>query len=234
MSRVKINTNTDSINKNTSAQTQQSKINQSKTNTKQTTNKNITGKTNKNINTNKTNKNTNKNTKQNTNTENTKTKTKKSKKREIIYTTHSGHKLTPKEAAFIDLYLETGNQRQSVLDAGYNTRSPGQVANKLLRKDHIASEIVYRMEQRQAESIASATEILQYFTSVMRGEVEDQFGLEASLAERTKAAQELAKRQIDIVNKVNGNNTAEVVIKLDWDGMGDNEEQEDSNGQEEQ
>ena len=32
----------------------------------------------------------------------------------------------------------------------------------------------------------------------MRGEVKDQFGLDAPLAERTKAAVELAKRKVDV------------------------------------
>ena len=39
---------------------------------------------------------------------------------------------------------------------------------------------------------------MRYFTSVMRGEVKDQFGLDAPLAERTKAAVELAKRKVDV------------------------------------
>ena len=44
----------------------------------------------------------------------------------------------------------------------------------------------------------------------------DQFGLEASLGERTKAAQELAKRLIDIPNKLQNNEVPEVKITLDW------------------
>ena len=49
--------------------------------------------------------------------------------------------------------------------------------------------------------IASAAEVMQYFTAVMRGEVKDQFGLDAPLAERTKAAVELAKRKVDVSQK---------------------------------
>lgn len=50
----------------------------------------------------------------------------------------------------------------------------------------------------------------------MRGEVKDQFGLEAPLSERTKAAVELAKRTVDLDNKLNGKADAVVEIKLDW------------------
>ena len=35
---------------------------------------------------------------------------------------------------------------------------------------------------------------MEYLTSVMRGEAKDQFDLDASLSERTRAASELAKR----------------------------------------
>ena len=50
----------------------------------------------------------------------------------------------------------------------------------------------------------------------MRGEIKDQFGLEAPLSERTRAAQEIAKRTIDIENKLNGKEDNEIRITLDW------------------
>lgn len=144
------------------------------------------------------------------------------------YTTYDGHKLTIKEAKFIDLYIETGNARQSTIDAGYITKTPGAYGYTIVSKPYIASEIKHRMELLEASKIASAEEILQYFTGVMRGEIKDQFGLDAPLGERTKAAQELAKRKIDIVNKVSGKAEAEVTIKLDWDGFGNNDEDEEA------
>ena len=151
----------------------------------------------------------------NTPTKTTNTRRGKKAHRES-FSTHDGHALTPKEAKFIDEYIATGNARQSVIKAGYKSNTPSQYADKLLNKDYITSEINYRLEMARDESIADATEIMQYFTSVMRGEVADQFGLEASLAERTKAAQELAKRQIDIPNKLKGNDEPTLTIKLDW------------------
>lgn len=132
------------------------------------------------------------------------------------FSTHTGHPLTPNEARFINRYIETSNGQQSVIDAGYKIEKPAQYANKLVNKAYIAEEISYRLEQAKTASIASAEEIMQYFTDVMRGKVKDQFGLEASLGERTKAAQELAKRQIDIPNKLAGNEPPELKITLDW------------------
>ena len=50
----------------------------------------------------------------------------------------------------------------------------------------------------------------------MRGEIKDQFGLDASLNDRTKAAQELAKRTVDVENRIKGVPDTQISIKLDW------------------
>jgi len=134
----------------------------------------------------------------------------------VSFATHNGHALTPQEATFIDRYIETGNGKQSVIDAGYQCKAPAQYAQKLLNKGYVTDEINYRLEQAKNESIASAEEIMQYFTDVMRGKIKDQFDMEASLSERTKAAQELAKRQIDIPNRLAGNEEPTLKIKLDF------------------
>lgn len=132
------------------------------------------------------------------------------------FSTHSGHALTPLEAKFIERYIETGNASQAVADAGYKVKALAQQGQKLLNKPYINEEINYRLELAKTESIADATEIMQYFTDVMRGKINDQFGLEASLSERTKAAQELAKRQIDIPQRLQGNEQPKLTITVDW------------------
>lgn len=134
------------------------------------------------------------------------------------FSTHEGHALTPNENAFISKYVETGNGRQSYLESypNSNPKTAAQMAQRMLNKEYINSEIKYRMESVKQEGIANAEEILQYFTGVMRGEIQDQFGLDAPLGERTKAAQELAKRLIDIPNRLNGNEQNEVRIVVDW------------------
>lgn len=139
---------------------------------------------------------------------------------ELILYTQKGKKLTVKEAKFIACYLESGNATQALKDAGYKRSDGAQYGYKLLNKPYIADEIAFRLKQFEDEKIASATEILQYYTRVMRGEERDQFNLEVSIAERTKAANELAKRQIDIAEKVRAQQEAqavkEVKLTLDW------------------
>lgn len=118
------------------------------------------------------------------------------------FSTHDGHGLTPREAKFINEYIKTGVASESVVAAGYVSKNPSRYALELLRKPYINNEINYRLEQAKTEAIADATEVMQYLTSVMRGEVKDQFGLDAPLSERTKAAQELAKRTIDVETRM--------------------------------
>lgn len=123
--------------------------------------------------------------------------------------------LNPKQKLFCANYLKYNNGAEAAKQAGYSEKSASITARNLL-KNNFVGEYIYRKQQElQSATIADAQEILQYLTDVMRGEIKDQFGLEASLAERTKAAQELAKRQIDMAMKMAENdNTAKIEISL--------------------
>lgn len=126
------------------------------------------------------------------------------------------YRISPKESKFIDLYIEYSDGGRAVQEAGYTCKNPKQYALVLLDKEKIQRELKHRLSLFRNEHIANTTEIMQYLTDVMRGNVKDQFGLDATIADRTKAAQELAKRIID-TEKIASNSTKnEVVIKLDW------------------
>ena len=129
--------------------------------------------------------------------------------------------LTPREKKFCAEYIKDYNGAQAVLRAGYNvaySATASVYANGLLKTTKVKEEIHRLTQDSIDESIASAKEVMQFFTDVMRGKVKDQFGLEASLAERSKAANELAKRTIDIDQKIKANQNGDNVltIKLDW------------------
>lgn len=124
--------------------------------------------------------------------------------------THAGDPLSVKESKFIDLFLVTGNLNQSLRESGLTLRN-------VTGKDYITEEIQYRLEQLKKETIADADEILQYLTSVMRGEVKDQFGLDAPLSERTSAAKELARRVIDA--EAVDVSQPEIKITLNFEGL---------------
>ena len=58
----------------------------------------------------------------------------------------------------------------------------------------ISAYIKTRLDEINREQIASTDEVMRFFTSVLRGTEKDQFGLDASLADRIKAGQEIVKR----------------------------------------
>lgn len=120
--------------------------------------------------------------------------------------THTNHTLTPLEGAFITSFLVCKSGAQAVRDAGYKTKNPQGKASDLLCKVHIVEEIKFRLAELESSKIAAATEILQFYTSVMRGEVLDQFGIEASLDTRIKSANELARHQIELPLKLEQKN----------------------------
>ena len=126
--------------------------------------------------------------------------------------------LTIKQKRFADLYIETGNATQSYIDAGYKAskRDVAEAnARKLLANYSVKNYIENRMEQIQQDSIASQEEVLQYLTKVMRGEEKDQFGLDASLQDRTKCAELLGKRYGTFVEKKEITGKVPVVIQDD-------------------
>ena len=129
--------------------------------------------------------------------------------------------LKPRERRFCELYVEYGVGSRAVIEAGYNVANPDTAsayANELLKKQKIREKITQLQELCENNAIADAQEVMQFFTRVMRGEVKDQFGLEAPLSERAKAAQELAKRTVDIENRIKALQQGEnaITIKLDW------------------
>ena len=75
--------------------------------------------------------------------------------------------------------------------------------------------IKIKLQEKENQRIASQDEVLQYLTKVMRGEEKDQFGLDASLQDRTKCAELLGKRYGTFKEKVAVTGNIPVVITDD-------------------
>lgn len=102
--------------------------------------------------------------------------------------------LTPKQKAFADYYIECGNSTEAARKAGYSEKASRFIGSENLTKPNISAYIAERMQVQNEARVASADEVLQFFSSVMRGEVKDQFGLDAALSDRLNAGKELMKR----------------------------------------
>lgn len=114
--------------------------------------------------------------------------------------------LTEREKAFVASYVLHKNGSLAVREAGYRCKRAETQASALLSKPNVVSEIQRRLDAIESKKIADANEVLQFYTSVMRGEILDQFGIEASLDTRIKAANELAKHKIEIPMKLEQKN----------------------------
>lgn len=102
--------------------------------------------------------------------------------------------LTPKQKAFADYYIACGNSTEAARKAGYSEKASRFIGSENLTKPNISAYIAERMQVQNEARVASADEVLQFFSSVMRGEVKDQFGLDAALSDRLNAGKELMKR----------------------------------------
>lgn len=102
--------------------------------------------------------------------------------------------LTPKQKAFADEFLKCGNATEAAKRAGYSKQSARQIGTENLSKPAISSYIQERQKQIDDERIADIAEIQRFYSSVLRGEVKDQFGLDVSLETRIAAGRELMKR----------------------------------------
>lgn len=102
--------------------------------------------------------------------------------------------LNQRQIRFVQNYMKTNNITHSALDAGYSPNTAHVQGCNLLKNVKIQKYINAINERIESDKIADIEEVMQYLTSVMRGEKKDQFDLEASLSDRTRAAGELAKR----------------------------------------
>ena len=133
------------------------------------------------------------------------------------------YKLTKKQSDFAIYYVELGNAIQAAIKAGYSKTTAYVQAYRLLDHPGIQKKIHHLQHSDVKHKIATATEVMDFFTKVMNGEVKDQFGLEASLSDRLKAANELAKRTVDIEQKAEEKDNS-IHIKLDWGSDNESEE----------
>lgn len=110
--------------------------------------------------------------------------------------------LTQKQRRFIDEYIISGNATQAAIKAGYSKKTAAVTATENLRKPNIKAEIDKRNAEIQSEKTADMTEVMEYLTSVMRGEQTESVatskgvfpGVEVSAKDRIKAAELIGKR----------------------------------------
>lgn len=115
-------------------------------------------------------------------------------------------KLTEKQQLFVIEYVKDCNATQAAIRAGYSKKTAKSIATENLSKPYLKEAIRQLLDKMKKESIASADEVLQYLTSVMRGNQTDDVvitspdktqeivKIHAPTRDRIQAANLLAKR----------------------------------------
>lgn len=123
--------------------------------------------------------------------------------------------MNEKQLRFCEEYVVDHNATQAAIRAGYSPVSARQVSHRMMTNDDIMQK-VHELESKipRKDTIASAEEVLEHFTRVMRGEVFDQVvkrdedgkvtkvDVVAKLSDRNKAAEALAKHYSLLVEKI--------------------------------
>lgn len=138
-------------------------------------------------------------------------------------------KLTNRQKAFADYYIELGNATEAARRAGYKGKNVNKIASENLAKLDIKQYIDERIALIESERIAKAEEVLQYLTRVLRGEETEQVVViestgdfmsearlidkELSAKDKLKAAELLGKRYRLFVDKVEANVNQTVVFE---------------------
>ena len=78
--------------------------------------------------------------------------------------------MTAKQRKFCDEYLVDANLTQAAIRAGYSEKTAYSQGQRLLKNVEIKTYIDEQMEKMQKSTVASAEEVIEYLTSVMRGE----------------------------------------------------------------
>ncbi|MCC4389421.1 terminase small subunit [Limosilactobacillus reuteri] len=111
-------------------------------------------------------------------------------------------KLTQKQQRFVDEYIISGNATQAAIEAGYSKKTAKQMGTENLAKPIVKTAIEKRNEEIKSEKTADMTEVMEYLTSVMRGEQTESVvaakgvyeDVEVSAKDRIKAAELIGKR----------------------------------------
>lgn len=83
-------------------------------------------------------------------------------------------KLTEKQKRFVDFFIKTGNASEAARLAGYSKKTSPWIGQENLHKPTIKAAIDERLKELASKRTASLSEVLEFMTSVMRGEVAEE------------------------------------------------------------
>ncbi len=83
-------------------------------------------------------------------------------------------KLTLKQQRFADEYIISGNATDAAIKAGYSKKTANVIGVENLIKPNIKTYIDERLKELSDKKVANQQEVLEYLTSVLRGETQSE------------------------------------------------------------
>lgn len=105
----------------------------------------------------------------------------------------TGKGLTERQKRFVDFYIETGNATESARKAGYSEKTAPWIAQQNLQKLTIQTAIQSRLKEIESSRVANAKEVMQFLTSAMRGETEEEIVVVEGLGDGKSEARIMEK-----------------------------------------
>lgn len=137
-------------------------------------------------------------------------------------------KLTAKQQRFCDEYLISFNATQAAIKAGYSEKTAYSQGQRLLKNVEVKAYLDEQKERIHSEKTADAKEVMEYLTSVLRGEssssvlARDELGAERVIIkppdekEKLKAAELLGKAHMMFTDKVQQEVDMDLNITVDY------------------
>ena len=150
-------------------------------------------------------------------------------------------KLNEKQKRFCEEYLIDLNATQAAIRAGYSEKTAYTIGQKLTKKSEVKAYIEEKIETLKNERTADTQEIMEYLTSVMRGESEseeivlkgvgkgsqkiEKVHKKPSEKDKLKAAELLGKRfgmfkeKVEVDGEIRSEKLSDVLNQLGGEGL---------------
>ena len=138
-------------------------------------------------------------------------------------------KLTPKQQAFCEFYIETGNKTEAAIKAGYSKKTAAVIGDENLKKPYIREYIDQKLAEMSEKRVAKAQEVLETLTRILRREERE--SVVVTVKTRKSWYDEKGKKQtieteepqvVEIPPKLNDVNKAAELLGKRWGLYSDN------------
>lgn len=128
-----------------------------------------------------------------------------------------GRGMPPRVAAFVREYAKSGNATKAAIAAGYSTRTSYAQGCRLLKNAEVREALASLAAKVESVAIADATERRQFWSRVMRGEVD---GFDSK--DRLKASELLGKTAGDFLDRIEHSGKVEgsLIVYMPDNGRG--------------